>query len=405
MQNDVMPKPPRTRIRITKNMNTSSKTLSRKFITSETHGQNLIRQKSQNDSLEITEIKSYIVKPNNDNNTRAISSSKREQTRSSKSVFIVESSDSDVDDEIDIIPVSKPPKTQQIIIPLSDESDSDHGIMNNPKVKEQPKIETIVSNIPMKESNNIDIFQIESSSDEIDAPKISHCINETEPDNIIRTTEKGVFQTDPKENNRFSSRMEFLSKELKRVSVLYRIHRDMSSFFRKRYIFQMYLKDEVVYCAKGKGVSPDTFFIKKGSDIHLSKPPFDGGFTVHGFIQKDCELYKGDFPSVMDKILHVSVIAGGSSMPRTFRCNYGGPKDTQHMCSRLPKFNPEKNVWQLDFLGKFVLKSVKNCILDSDNMDRAVIIRKTTKEDLEIETYMEIDPLIVFGIGMGSFLT
>ncbi|OHT07356.1 hypothetical protein TRFO_24431 [Tritrichomonas foetus] len=69
-----------------------------------------------------------------------------------------------------------------------------------------------------------------------------------------------------------------------------------------------------------------------------------------------------------------------------------------------PKYNSLKKSWQLNLYGKFALKSCKNCVLENEQSRKIVIVRKTAKNDIDIEVTKEIDPKIIFFIGISSFL-
>ena len=303
----------------------------------------------------------------------------------SKPLKLFTDSDSDSSDEIPILP---------IIIIDEDETnkDSSNDTFEN-KSQEKPNLPD-VKVVDHIEKPNLADFKV---IDHIEKPNLADV-------KVIDHIEKP--QPEPFKE-RFT-RAEYLQNQLSRPSIIYRINRKKSQLIRKKIIFQLFKKNEILYTAKGIGFSSNEFYINKGNEVHLSNPQFDGAFLIDGWGEKNCQLFLGNYPIIKEKILDINIIPGGSNAPRTFRCNFNSniPKGyPSNLCSKMPKFNANKGTWQLDFLGKFVLKSIKNCILEGHNLERAIIIRKTTKEDIEIEVYYEIDPIYIFGIALGSFLS
>ena len=193
-------------------------------------------------------------------------------------------------------------------------------------------------------------------------------------------------------------------KTLPKTSITYRINRKKTL---STITFTLFHKDEIVACAKGKSVSTSKVFIKLGSDIHLSLPPFDGIVTVEEHIGKLFKLYRGNKENEDNIIMISKTIPGGNSYPTKELLSFIGDVPTNyvtHLNSRIPTYNEEKDAWLLDFNGKFAMKSVKNCILDGEGLKGAVIIRKTMKDDIEVEIHMPIDPLYIMMFGLTVYM-
>ena len=265
------------------------------------------------------------------------------------------------------------------------------------EVKQEPLPE-----IPKKEKT------IETKEKEVQETKITNKFNEKATPAKIVTIQKPDDQiTSKPKKKKLISRSEFLSREFKKPTIIYRINRKKSFGVPKTILFTLYQKDVPVACAKGKGLSISKLFIKLGDTIHLSQPPFDGIFTTSGLFDKNVKLYRGNEEKEENVIMQAVVITGASINPKHLEFDFIGetPENfVQHLESRMPTYNEEKKVWQLDFYGKFVMKSSKNCILDGKKMKRAIIIRKTTANDLEIEVLKPLDTLYVMMFALTAYM-
>ena len=76
----------------------------------------------------------------------------------------------------------------------------------------------------------------------------------------------------------------------------------------------------------------------------------------------------------------------------------------KHLTNMKPFYNALKQTWQLDFKGRFVLKSNKNAIFIDEKKVVNMIVRKTNKDDLEIEPKKEFDKLLLFFICIALFV-
>ena len=202
------------------------------------------------------------------------------------------------------------------------------------------------------------------------------------------------------------SRVEILYRELKRQTYSFRINREKAMAIGSKVVFRFFEGEELTYSAKGKGVKLSRIYIKRGEEPHI-RGASDGVIAVSGINTKTFELSEGAGGDGGRCLMRAEIKPGGIFVPRTFRVKFqngSAPGYPEDLLSREPTYNEEKKVYQLDFYGKFVITSIRNCILDGPGMKRAFIIRKTTKDDLEIEALREINPLVAFGIAIADFI-
>jgi hypothetical protein len=76
--------------------------------------------------------------------------------------------------------------------------------------------------------------------------------------------------------------------------------------------------------------------------------------------------------------------------------------NTMKLMSTKPEFNDDRKSWQLRFDGP-VMKSNKNAILNREKI-RAVMVRKTSKNGLEVDMFDQFQPEVGLLIGIGSWL-
>jgi hypothetical protein len=59
--------------------------------------------------------------------------------------------------------------------------------------------------------------------------------------------------------------------------------------------------------------------------------------------------------------------------------------------------------WQLDFDGRYLVRSTKNTVLVNDRSVVVAVVRKIARDDLELEMQTDVDPLLLFFLGIGAF--
>ncbi|EAX94591.1 hypothetical protein TVAG_134980 [Trichomonas vaginalis G3] len=266
---------------------------------------------------------------------------------------------------------------------LSDDQESENSYSHPDRLENSPKIETkkeIIS--PIEHENEI------HSEMELESQPKHH-------------SEKKMVKKKKK-----CLRSEYVQKLLSRPSTIYRVHRYKIRGISQRLIYQVFKKNEVLYTAKGKSVVVSLLRIQKGEEAHLSSPQFDATIKIEGWLEKKFQLYTGDGES-SEPIMVIDMHPGSASTTRFTNLIYCADENLQQMMpikSREPIYNETKGTWQLDFLGKFVLRSVKNAIIDGKGHSRLLTIRKIANEDLELETTVEMDPLYILNFGIAAFM-
>lgn len=192
-----------------------------------------------------------------------------------------------------------------------------------------------------------------------------------------------------------------IPEHLKTPSITFKVHRLHT--FGKKVAFQLFKKHEIVYTSKFKH---SAFYLQK-TDNSLLKPVCDGILAISGFTTKTCNLYQGNDQLDAYRIASAKVCSGKKKCPRdiTFTFENRTPeKYVKTLTSRKPTYNEDKREWELDFYGRYVVKSIKNAILEANGLKRAILIRKISKDELEIETLHELDPMYIMALGIISFV-
>ena len=267
-------------------------------------------------------------------------------------------------------------------------------------------------------SSNEDLRRKSQNSDIMLSARRNSYLNEEEDQEEYHHHRKKTKKT------KRISRREFLERELSKKTILYRVNREKVFGLKSRYTFKLFMKDDCIFTSRTVGLTSDRILIVRGDECRLDLPQYEYEIDIEGWGEKIFRLYKDKTfsadgntqpapkSSKQDDDDHIYVASidinpGTLTQPRKIFLNFEDiqpPDYPDLLYSREPRYSPEKDTYQLDFLGKFVLRSVKNAILDGSGIKRAVTIRKTTPEDLEIEILHEMDPAIVLLIGAASFL-
>lgn len=190
----------------------------------------------------------------------------------------------------------------------------------------------------------------------------------------------------------------------KEENMIFRIARKVvMSLTGRQTFFDFYLLSERIYSAKykhGKEMIP----IIKGTDSNFDGPM--DSCVILGNKASDFDLRRKSKTGV--EILAMRFYPSTKEDPhRRFVVTFFSPLENAplRLFSRQPTvYNNGKLTF--DFGGRFHHISVKNAILyEKKSSDDLLWIRKTGVDVLEIETAFPVEPLAVFGIGIGSFVT
>ncbi|OHS92724.1 hypothetical protein TRFO_40942 [Tritrichomonas foetus] len=182
----------------------------------------------------------------------------------------------------------------------------------------------------------------------------------------------------------------------------FRCHRTASRIWGKPVFFELFCQNNQIYSAKSKGFLKDSLFIAHGNDIRSTNPVIIAKIVIKESASF-FELYK---EPENELLYQISFRRKNDLTPRNMTITNLKPAEGEPstIVNLMPRYNPVKKTWQLKFKGRFVLKSSKNAILMDENQFKLMIVRKTTKEDLEIEVAREFNELFIFFISIASFM-
>ena len=186
--------------------------------------------------------------------------------------------------------------------------------------------------------------------------------------------------------------------------ITYQIERD-SDFTLKgfRYHFQLSFEGEFLYHSKTKSKRPeDPVYISSGNQMHFSQEKFDAVLLTNNqnsffSLRKDNEMG--------EELLTIEIFTTSRSLPRTTKMNIFEkmPFIPNKVHSLLPEF--KNGAWQLSFLGKQVISSIKNCILVGDDNLPYFMIRRISQDIIEIDAPQIFPPLSIFGLGLAIWIS
>lgn len=185
---------------------------------------------------------------------------------------------------------------------------------------------------------------------------------------------------------------------------IYRVARESSINIRgKRTFFSLFNVSEFLYSAKYKSGS-DIIPIVKGQTVHVDGP-MDACITVGN---KETDFGLRMKSKTGDELLVIRFSPPeANEIARKLVCSIfaSGEDIPSRLFSRQPTV---QNMGKLtfDFGGRFHIISVKNAVLyDKNGKENIIWIRKTGEDVLEIEVARNFDHLIVFALGIASFIS
>lgn len=173
----------------------------------------------------------------------------------------------------------------------------------------------------------------------------------------------------------------------------------------RRIHFQLLLDGVPQLCTKLKSDSPEVVLIAKGETMHFSDAEFAGAMLVRADLCTFSIRHKSQFGEELATVAFTRNYHTDQKSPRSMRVStYKCPESIERKwTSRQPVQGP-LGQWNLDFGDRSIVSSIKNAILIDSNDTAICALMKSGSGELTIEIYKDVDPLIVFGIGVASFL-
>ena len=186
--------------------------------------------------------------------------------------------------------------------------------------------------------------------------------------------------------------------------ITYRIERDNNVTWKGfRYHFQISLYGEPLYHTKTKSKKPTgEIFISAGTDMHFSQKSFDAVLLAND--QKSLFSLRKN-TDMGQELMTVEVLSYSKKLPRETILNVFEPME--FVPSRVHSMKPKlcHNGYQLSFLGKPAVPSIKNCILIGEDEMPYFLIRKTCQSVVEIDAPQIFPPLDVFGLALAVWFS
>ena len=178
----------------------------------------------------------------------------------------------------------------------------------------------------------------------------------------------------------------------------YRVTRAKGKYKSKQE-FQIHEKDKCLMHAISKNPSKSVTIQKWGKDE--AEGNFNGFIKVSKRKRKFI-LYEGGENGKEIMFCNVSSIKKPLNYDRFFTVEFRDPDFSLKTC--LPKKRPEDGLYTLNFQGRFTKKSIKNSILQNDNEEQMIIVRRIGEIDLEVDASARLTPLQVFGYAIASWI-
>jgi hypothetical protein len=159
--------------------------------------------------------------------------------------------------------------------------------------------------------------------------------------------------------------------------------------------------------AKLKSGNPRLIQIAKGGEMHFSDSEFEGAILTSEDLSAYSIRHGSQYGDELATIKFTKRVGADKKQkaPRNVRVTFfvrpeGFP---QYIASKAPGQSPI-GMWSLDFGSRQITASVKNAILVDATNTEFVAVMKTGDDLLRIDAADTISPLVVFGVGIASFL-
>lgn len=172
-----------------------------------------------------------------------------------------------------------------------------------------------------------------------------------------------------------------------------------------RYHFQLTYDGEPLFHTKTKSRRPTVSIpISAGSDMHFSQKEF-AAYLLLTNSNKFFSLRKKE--EFGDELMTVEINSISAKEPRDTVLNLF--EDIEYVPSKLKSLKPKLSNtghWELSFLGKETIPSVKNCILAGiDDSLPYIMVRRVSQSTLEIDAPAIFPNLCVFGLALSIWLS
>lgn len=185
-----------------------------------------------------------------------------------------------------------------------------------------------------------------------------------------------------------------------RTFPVYRCHRTLPKFWGGTIQFELFCQNKQILSAKTKGFTRSQVIIAPGTEILNENPPVIATINVKDSTA-NFDLIQGGEVTQMISFVHQTDI-----LPRQVVVNFNLPIPglPRRLVNLKPIYNKEKGTWQINFKGRFVIKSSKNMILVDENKKRMMIVRKIATDDLEVEISKPFQDLTIFFIAISTLI-
>lgn len=302
-----------------------------------------------------------------------------------------------------IKPVSKfNTKINKLPIILDDDDDSYYDEDENNEINSNDQndvnanisINTLPSSQPIPNSD--DLVNDSEQAINVNSSQHDHALNIIEQPNSISAYNQAETET-----NSFDFNQSIINNNLLNQNSfpIYRCHRESSKGLGRQINFKFFRSDSQIMSATGKGMKHDKIAIYHNDGI-ISK--------IQSKYYRSSKKIKFDLFTEPEGNLEASIdfTHKKESLPREVSITINNPSfGLPNKCeSQKPKYNKLKKLWQMNFKGKYVLRSIKNTILVDEQLNKLMYVRKTNKDDLDIDILVQIDEIFIFYFAISSFL-
>ncbi|EAY07170.1 hypothetical protein TVAG_197830 [Trichomonas vaginalis G3] len=173
----------------------------------------------------------------------------------------------------------------------------------------------------------------------------------------------------------------------------------------KRFHFQLSYDGDPLFHTKTKSRRPTSSVpISSGSDMHFSQKQFAAYLLVTDSNQLFSLRKDEEFGS---EIMTVEFRQESKSTPRETVVNMFEKVEfvPRKLVSLKPKLS-NTGRWELSFLNREIIPSIKNCILvNQDDSIPYIMVRRVCKSTLEIDVPSIYPPICVFGLALSVWLS
>ena len=174
------------------------------------------------------------------------------------------------------------------------------------------------------------------------------------------------------------------------------------------YYYQLVLNNSVIYTAYSESRYPKLpVLIKPGVDFHFDDDYYDYLLSPNS----KCSRFTLQTSHGGPEINSFSFSRGNSKLHIPPHCelifpNYYEKKNLKYT-TKMP-YSTSKGKWMLDFHNRYVISSAKNFIfVDSENREGKELLcfRKVASNEINCDALHDIQPIVVFGVALGLYLS